>query len=180
MIRGKFLLSGDPLCQHVYDIRRRVFVEEQGRPAEAEIDGNDRMSVYALVLDDDGTPSATGRLYIDGEDQFAIGRVCVLKEARGRYMGDLAMRMLLYRAEELNCVSVTASVPLPVVGFFAKYGLKPVGEVYEEDGAPHRRMVAMKDEISLEGSCSKGGSCASCSGNCDACAESGSCAEVRA
>ena len=38
MIRGKFLLSGDPLCAHVYDIRRRVFVEEQGYPLETEID----------------------------------------------------------------------------------------------------------------------------------------------
>jgi len=82
MIRGKFLLSGDPLCEHVYDIRRRVFVEEQGYPLETEIDEHDKMSVYALILDDDDTPSATGRLYIDGEDRFALGRICVLKEAQ--------------------------------------------------------------------------------------------------
>ncbi len=170
MIRGKFLLSGDPLCAHVYDIRRRVFVEEQGYPLETEIDEHDKMSVYALVLDDDDTPSATGRLYIDGEDRFALGRICVLKEARGRYMGDLVMRMLLYRAEELNCASVTVSAQLPAVSFYTRYGLKPVGEVYDEDGVPHRRMVALRDEINLEGSCSKGGACGSCSGNCDSCA----------
>ena len=45
-----------------------------------------------------------------------------------------------------------------------------LGEVYDEDGVPHRRMIAMRDEINLEGSCSKGGACGSCSGNCDACA----------
>ena len=171
MIRGKFILSGDPLCEHVYDIRRRVFVEEQGYSLENEIDEYDKMSVYALVMDDDGTPSATGRLYIDSEDRFALGRICVLKEKRGRYMGDLVMRMLLYRAQELNCASVTLSSQLPVVSFYAKYGLKPVGDVYPDEGVPHRRMVASREEINLEGSCSKGGACGSCSGNCDACAE---------
>ena len=81
------------------------------------------------------------------------------------------MRMLLYRAQELNCASVTISAQLPAVSFYARYGLKPIGEVYDEDGVPHRRMVATRDEINLEGSCSKGGACASCSGNCEACAE---------
>ncbi len=170
MIRGKFLLSGDPLCKEVYDIRRRVFVEEYGYPEEAACDSYDRMAVYALVLDDDGTPSATGRLYIDDEDRFTIGRVCVLKEARGRYMGDLVMRMLLFRAQELNCAAVAVSARLDAVSFYAKYGLSPVGEVYEADGTAHRRMVALNEEINLEGSCSKGGACGSCHGNCDACA----------
>ena len=171
MIRGKFLLSGDPLCEYVYDIRRRVFVDEQGFSAELEIDEHDKMSVYALVMDDDGVPSATGRLYIDGEDRFAIGRVCVLKEQRGKYMGDLVMRMLLYRAQELNCASVTLSSQLPAVSFYTRYGFTPVGDIYLDEGAPHRRMVASKDEINLEGSCSKGGACGSCAGNCDACAK---------
>ncbi len=170
MIRGKFLLSGDPLCKEVYDIRRRVFVEEYGYPQEAAFDEYDRMAVYALVLDDDGTPSATGRLYIDGEDRFTIGRVCVLKEARSRYMGDLVMRMLLYRAQELQCPAVAVSAKVDAVPFYARYGFKPLGEVYESEGFPHRRMVALRDEINLEGSCSKGGACASCHGNCDACA----------
>jgi predicted GNAT family N-acyltransferase len=170
MIRGKFLLSGDPLCKEVYDIRRRVFVEECGYPEEAAYDAFDRMAVYALILDDDGTPSATGRLYIDEEDRFTIGRVCVLKECRKRYMGDLVMRMLLYRAQELNCAAVAVSAKLDAVPFYSRYGLSPVGEVYEADGTAHRRMVALKDEINLEGSCSKGGACGSCHGNCDACA----------
>lgn len=171
MIRGKFLLSGDPLCEHVFDIRRRVFTDEMGLFADTDVDENDRMAVYALILDDDGTPSGTGRLYIDGDSRFAIGRVCVLKEARRRYMGDLIMRMLLYRAEELNCASVTLTSPLDAVAFFARYGLRAEGEVFEEAGVPCRRMTASREEINLEGTCSKGGACAGCSGNCEACAD---------
>lgn len=81
------------------------------------------------------------------------------------------MRMLLYRAQELNCASVTLSAQLPAVGFYTRYGFKPVGELYEEEGVPHRRMTADKDEINLEGSCSRGGACGDCAGNCDTCAE---------
>jgi len=169
MIRGKFLLTGDPQSAFVYGIRKEVFADELGYGAESIIDEHDKMSVYALVLDDDDTPSATGRLYIDG-DRFRIGSVCVLKQARGRYMGDLVMRMLLYRAQELNCASVSLSAPVDTVSFFARYGLAPMGEVYEENGRMYREMYADKDEISLEGSCSKGGACGSCHGNCDACA----------
>ncbi len=169
MIRGKFILSGAPETETVYEIRRQVFVEEQGFAQEIEVDEHDRMAVYALVMDDDGIPGATGRLYIDDNDQFAIGRVCVLKRMRGQYMGDLVMRMLLYRALELNCASVSVSAQLPVVSFYSRYGFKPVGEVYEEEGVLHRRMIASREEIDIEGSCSKGGACGSCTGNCEAC-----------
>lgn len=172
MIRGKFLLSGDPLCGHVFDIRRRVFVEEMGLYSEeTERDEHDRMAVYALILDDSDAPSGTGRLYIDEDGRFAIGRVCVLKDARGRYMGDLIMRMLLYRAEELNCASVALSAPVDEVAFFARYGLKPEGESWDENGLFWRRMTADRNEINLEGTCSSGGVCAGCSGSCAVCAE---------
>ncbi|MBR6562115.1 MAG: GNAT family N-acetyltransferase, partial [Oscillospiraceae bacterium] len=139
MIRGKFLLTGDPQSAFVYGIRKEVFVDELGFDAQSEIDAHDMMSVYALILDDDDTPSAAGRLYIEG-DCFRIGKVCVLKNARGRYMGDLVMRMLLYKAQELNCTSVSLSAPVNTVGFFARYGLSPQGTVYEENGTAYREM----------------------------------------
>ena len=49
MIRGKFLTSQDDV-RAVMDIRRRVFVDEQGYSADTEIDGFDKMAVYALAL----------------------------------------------------------------------------------------------------------------------------------
>ena len=95
MIRGKFLTSQEDVGA-VMDIRRRVFVEEQGYSADTEIDGFDKMAVYALAFDENDRPAGTGRLIINNESRFQIGRVCVLKEARGRGLGDLVVRMLLY------------------------------------------------------------------------------------
>ena len=91
MIRGKFLTSQDDTSA-VMDIRRRVFVDEQGYGADTEIDRFDQMAVYALAFDENDRPAGTGRLIINDESRFQIGRVCVLKEARGRGLGDLVVR----------------------------------------------------------------------------------------
>ena len=83
MVRGKFLTSQDDTSA-VMDIRRRVFVDEQGYSADTEIDTFDKMAVYALAFDENGQPAGTGRLIINDRSQFQVGRVCVLKEARGQ------------------------------------------------------------------------------------------------
>ena len=147
MIRGKFLTSQDDVSA-VMDIRRRVFVDEQGYSADTEIDGFDKMAVYALAYDENDRPAGTGRLIINDESRFQIGRVCVLKEARGEGLGDLVVRMLLY----------------------ARYGFQPIGEIYDDEGVPHRWMRAKAEEVNLEGSCGGHSRCAGCAGDCSACA----------
>ena len=76
MIRGKFLTSMDDISQ-VMDLRRSIFCDEMGFSGENEPDEHDNMAVYALAYAEDGTPIATGRMYI-ADDRFNIGRVCVL------------------------------------------------------------------------------------------------------
>ena len=169
MIRGKFLTSQDDV-RAVMDIRRRVFVDEQGYSADTEIDGFDKMAVYALAYDENDRPAGTGRLIINDESRFQIGRVCVLKEARGQGLGDLVVRMLLYRALELGAGEIWLGAQLPAVGFYAHYGFQPIGEIYDDEGVPHRWMRAKAEEVNLEGSCGGHSRCAGCAGDCSACA----------
>ena len=164
MIRGKFMTSMEDTTQCLA-IREAVFARELNRPQEGAADENDRMAVYALVLNEEDEPAGSGRLYIDGDSHFAIDRVCVLKDQRGRGLGDLLMRMLLYRAQELSCDSVYLTAPVELTGFFARYGLKPQGDA--KDG--QRVMRAGKDEIDIEGTCHKGTQCAGCTGECASC-----------
>ena len=168
MIRGKFLTSQDD-AGAVMDIRRRVFVEEQGYSADTEIDGFDKMAVYALAFDENDRPAGTGRLIINDESRFQIGRVCVLKEARGQGLGDLVVRMLLYRALELGAGEIWLGAQLPAVGFYARYGFAPIGEIYDDEGVPHRWMRALAGEVDLEGSCGGHSRCAGCAGDCSTC-----------
>ena len=146
-------------------IREQVFSRELGREHEGRPDESDQMAVYALVMNEADEPAGSGRLYIDGDSHFAIDRVCVLKEQRGQGLGDLIMRMLLYRAQELSCDSVYVESPVELTGFFARYGLTPQGGL--RDGL--RVMRASHDEIDIEGSCSKGKKCAGCTESCEHC-----------
>jgi N-acetylglutamate synthase-like GNAT family acetyltransferase len=124
MIRGRYLTSADDIGA-VLDVRRRVALCE-GLPATGA-DEHDEMAVYALVFDEDDRPAGSGRLYLDG-DRFMIGSIGVLPEVRGRGLGDLIMRMLLFRAQELNAPSVYARAVPGLEGFYALYGFSPADD----------------------------------------------------
>lgn len=170
LIRGSYLTSRDDLTA-VLALREQVFSAEQGFHHACERDAHDDMAVYALVYDEENQPAGTGRLYIDEEDRFTIGRLCVLKDRRGQGLGDLLMRMLLYRAQELHASAVYVEAQLPVVDFYARYGLRPVSDVFIKEGAPHRLMRATAEEIDIEGACHKAAApCEDCAGGCAGCA----------
>ncbi len=152
MITGSFLTSKDDVSQ-IFKIRYDVFITEQGFDPEIEVDKYDQMSIYALVYDEAGVPSGTGRLFIDDEDKFTIGRVAVLKTARGKGLGDLIMRMLLYKALEMNAPSIRLGSQLHAIPFYAKFGFKPVGKLFLEEGAPHQMMELLGTDIELNNAC---------------------------
>lgn len=152
MIRGKYMTSADDVST-IMDIRRRVFVEEQGFSLESEVDEYDEMAVYALAFDEENNPAGTGRLYVDQDDHFAIGRVCVLSTHRAQGFGDLIMRMLLARALDLNAPAVYLSAQANNTDFYRKYGFQVCGEEFLDEGVPHRMMRAERDEVCIEGTC---------------------------
>ena len=142
MIRGRFLRTGDDLLA-LLNIRSRVFGDELHMPDWATADDADGMAVYALVYDEQDCPQGCGRLSIE-DDKLSIGRVCVLKEARHQLLGDLIMRMLLVRIIEMQAPGVHAVVTPETKGFFARYGLREIGD---------NMMYAALDQINIEGEC---------------------------
>ena len=97
------------------------------------------------------------------------GRVIALFAALSN--GGIALSMVAYGAlaDAWGAGAVCLSAQLPVVGFYARYGFKPCGEVYDEEGVPHRMMKAAASEINLEGSCGGAHRCEGCAGDCSAC-----------
>ena len=151
MITGKWKKPGEDITDAL-GVRMAVFVTEQGFPADTERDAMDDLSWHAVLYDEAARPVATGRIYW-WEGEFHIGRVCVAQTARGQGLGDLLMRMLLYKALDHSARSVALSAQLQVLPFYARYGFQPDGEVYMEDGVPHRAMRALAEELRLEGTC---------------------------
>ena len=161
MIRGRFLRSGDDTSA-VFALREQVFVDELGCSEAFARDALDDMAIYALVFDELDVPSGAGRLAID-DDRFMVGAVCVRGESRGQGLGDLIMRMLLLRVQEMDAPSVYAKAQPDVQPFFQRYGFKLIEPTV--DG--RSLMRALKDEIDIEGACHKGADgCAGCDKEC--------------
>jgi predicted GNAT family N-acyltransferase len=116
-------------------IRLAVFVEEQGVPAELEMDEMDANCIHALAFEG-SRAVGTGRLLPDGH----IGRMAVLKEFRGKGAGGALLAKLMEAAKSRGDREVVLSAQVHAVPFYQAYGFELFGEVYEDAGIPHRDM----------------------------------------
>ncbi|MGI6183920.1 MAG: GNAT family N-acetyltransferase [Candidatus Fimadaptatus sp.] len=140
MITGKFLTSND-------DAASVLALRAQALPGCGR-DERDDMAIYAITFDEDGTPGSTGRLFMDDDNVATIDMVGTIAPLRGQGLGDLVMRMLLYRVLEMNLPRVKLLCPADTQTFFMRYGLTPDDE--------SNGLIVMRAEnaaINIEGSC---------------------------
>jgi predicted GNAT family N-acyltransferase len=120
-------------------LRTRVFVDEQGVPAEIEQDPHDATAVHVLAEDEQGRVVATGRLLVrDG--RAVVGRMAVDASARGRGHGAAVLAELHRQAAALGLTAVELHAQLTARGFYERAGYAAVGDVYEEAGIAHVTM----------------------------------------
>lgn len=129
----------DPMIQDAYYIRDCVFTQEQGFPAEIDIDEYDAVAAHCLLYKDDKI-IGTARL-IPQETRGKIGRVAILKEFRGLGLGLVVMEALIAEAQRLHYDSLNLSSQVYAVPFYQKLGFEVVGDAYLEDGEPHIMMT---------------------------------------
>jgi ElaA protein len=119
-------------------LRVEVFVVEQKCPYP-ELDGRDvEPDTRHLWLDDTGTPSAYLRLLRDPEGTSRIGRVCVAQKLRGGGAAAVLMRTAL---DIVGAQPSTLEAQAHLVDFYARFGFRPCGPEYVEDGIPHVPML---------------------------------------
>lgn len=121
-------------------LRRVVFIEEQGVSEADEIDDLDEAAIH-LIATDAGKPVGTARLLTDG-DTGKIGRVCVLKSARGTGLGAALIRAAVahFRATP-GIARVKLGAQSHALGFYERLGFTPAGSEYIDAGIPHRDMI---------------------------------------
>lgn len=127
-----------PEFEAIREIRRRVFVEEQGVSSANEFDAIDRVAAHFLARVE-GVALGTARLYGEG-GIGRIGRVAVLGDSRGRGVGIALMRAALSEASRQGFGEVLLHAQVRVRGFYERLGFQAEGGEYVEEGIPHVSM----------------------------------------
>jgi predicted GNAT family N-acyltransferase len=117
-------------------VREPVFVVEQNVPLEMEWDELDPMCRHVIARDDQHQPIGTGRL----TPEHKIGRMAVLKEWRGRGVGEALLLALIEQARDLGLPQVSLHAQVDAIGFYEKFGFESYGERFEEAGIQHQSM----------------------------------------
>lgn len=120
------------------DIRREVFCVEQGVDESEEIDGLDpECSHYLARLAGEAVGTARTRLLANGGG-VKIERVAVRKSLRGRGIGKAIMICVL---DDITVGPAVLNAQLQVEKFYARLGFIAKGDVFQEAGIDHVRMV---------------------------------------
>jgi ElaA protein len=121
-------------------LRRTVFIEEQGVSEADEVDDRDDVAIHLLAFRN-GSPVGTARLLVDGSTG-KVGRVCVLREARGTGLGAALMRAAVAEFRAMpGLAKVKLGAQSHATGFYEALGFRVVGEPFMDAGIEHREMV---------------------------------------
>ena len=121
-----------------FELRRVVFIEEQGVPVSEEVDELDPICLH-LLASDGAVPVGTARIYI-ADNIAKIGRVCVLKSHRGTGLGAALIRAAL-EVSKGKAKTAKLGAQLHALGFYEALGFTATGPVYDDAGIDHRDMV---------------------------------------
>ena len=136
MEHKKFIGLNDDIIK----IRTSVFVDEQG--FKDEFDEIDKTCTH-IVLYDSGKCIATCRYFKEGEN-YHIGRVAIIKEYRGKHLGNKIMQIaeteIRGKCNGAKCV-IEVSSQVRVSEFYEKLGYNEIGNIYVDEYCEHIRMI---------------------------------------
>lgn len=126
--------------QAIYAIRKQVFILEQQCPPELEFENEDVSHHFLALINN--TPAGTCR-WRRTENGVKCERFAVLKQYRSLSVGSHLLEKLLsdIPADE-NYIYLHAQVQ--AMGLYKKFGFLPEGNLFEEAGIDHYKMVLRK------------------------------------
>jgi predicted GNAT family N-acyltransferase len=122
--------------QKAFDIRIKVFVEEQGVDKRLEYEHEEESTHFLAIVD--GNPAGTAR-WRQTENGIKLERFAVLPQYRSSGVGAHLVKAVLNDVLPTN-KKIYLNAQTQVVNFYAKYGFAPVGKEFEEAGIMHYKM----------------------------------------
>lgn len=125
--------------EDAFDVRRKVFVEEQGVPLNLELDELDNTSDHFVVYSNT-IPIGAGRIRETSPLTGKVERVCILPEYRGLHLGKLIMQTLEDHAANKGFKKVILNAQSYAIPFYEKIGYTITSPEFMDADIPHRAM----------------------------------------
>jgi predicted GNAT family N-acyltransferase len=125
--------------ERVLEVRRAVFVTEQGVDPRIEYDGLDDAALQ-LIVSHDGLVVGTARVRFPEPGTAKIERMAVLKAYRRYGVGREILSFLTDVLKERSVATIVLHAQYPVVGFYESAGYHVTGDPFFEAGIKHVEM----------------------------------------
>ena len=136
-----FATLDNELLYAIMRLRQEVFVVEQNS-AYLDADGADLVADH-MLCQEGGTLIAYQRLLGPGirYAESSMGRIVVQPSLRGQDLGrELVRRGIAHNLERWPSVDICISAQAHLEPFYGTFGFSGEGDIYNEDGIPHRKM----------------------------------------
>jgi predicted GNAT family N-acyltransferase len=120
------------------ELRRRVFVGQQGVTLEADRDGLDPTALHVVAVDG-GRVIGTCRLVFDGT-LARLGRLAVEDDVRGRGIGAAILEQAELEARAAGSERIRLHAQVAARSLYERGGFEIQGEEFLEEGIPHLTM----------------------------------------
>jgi predicted GNAT family N-acyltransferase len=136
---GYKLVTGDVELQEAFEVRREVFVREQGISEDLVFDGHDREALHMVVKDGEKV-IGSARVRFLADNQAKLERMAVLKGYRRKGIGKEMLLFLDAVWKDKQVQQVIIHAQLEVVPFYKLCGFNESGLPFREAGIKHIRM----------------------------------------
>ena len=123
--------------EHVFAIRKKVFVDEQNCPPELEWENEDVSTHFLASINSEPCGACRWRKTDDG---YKLERFAVLKEHRGKRIGQALLAAALADLPS-DAKYIYLNAQLDAMHLYSRFGFQAEGEQFEEAGIQHYKMI---------------------------------------
>lgn len=133
------LVENNKELEEALDIRKRVFVEEQGISETLDLDGNDSSALHIIVKNGDIAVGTIRIRFLDNR-QAKLERMAILKPSRGAGIGKGIITFLEEELRRRGIEQIALHAQYYVKDFYTKCGFRETGLPFLDADIQHIRM----------------------------------------
>lgn len=135
-------VTTDNELQQAFQIREKVFVQEQQVAPEEEYDEYEASATHYLAYSKDNTACGTAR-WRETRNGIKLERFAVLAPYRGQGAGATILHQMLVdidKSEQANQL-IYLHAQITAIPFYERFGFKKIGDEFEECNIKHFQMI---------------------------------------